>query len=226
MRNLLLILLALLPAPVFFFFIMRGLVITKAKWFLIAAISLAAAASIALVYYVQLTGVGLIPRDKLHAQPYATLINLFFIGPSEELAKFIPVLLLVWRSREFKNVYDGILFSSVMAIAFATIENVYGCLQFGLTTAIGRIFFSVPLHVAFGVFTGYFLGQAKMAGTSKEACYYLIKGIVLVSFLHGSVDALFEWSVNVRLTCLFLVVPLLIFFMIKTIRAERKKLFQ
>lgn len=226
MRNLLLILLALFPAPVFFFFIMRGLVISKTKWLLIATLSLMSAGSIALVYFVQKTGVSYIPAAQLHAQPYATLINLFFIGPSEELAKFIPVLLLVWRSKEFKNVYDGILFSSVMAIAFATIENVYGCLQFGLTTAIGRIFFSVPLHVAFGVFTGYFLGHAKMAGDSKRACRYLIQGIVLVSFLHGLVDALFEWSLTTRLVGLFLVVPLLIFFMIKTIRAERKKLFQ
>lgn len=224
MKTLFLAIIALLPVPVFFYLIMRGVVISKTRWILVTAIILLSGVSVVLVYFIQSAGVNYTPFLSLNGQPQASLTNIFFIGPSEEVVKFIFVFLLVWRSREFRAVYDGIFFSATMAIAFVTIENVYGCLQLELVTAIARLFLSVPLHVAFGVFMGYFLGQARMAINPKLACLYLIRGIVMVSLIHGLIDASLGWSVTAKVFCILNVVPLMIVFTARLLLVEKKKL--
>jgi len=49
----------------------------------------------------------------------------------------------------------------MVAMGFATIENIIFVMQGGVTTGIVRMFSTVPAHATFAVIMGYYLGKAK-----------------------------------------------------------------
>ena len=123
----------------------------------------------------------------------ATAFVMYFgvVALLEELAKFLAAYLLVYRSRLFKQVYDGILFCGMAALGFATVENLIYVLTAGdeaLGVAIGRALTAVPSHVAVGVVMGYGMGKAREArGTAKEH-EWLILGLGAAILMHGAYD--------------------------------------
>jgi protease PrsW len=113
--------------------------------------------------------------------------NAFIIvGCSEEGSKFAMLRLYAYPKKSFDEPFDGIVYSVMVAMGFATLENIGYVYQHGIGTAIIRMFLSVPAHAAFGVIIGYYTGLAKF---NKEKAIMLIgKGLVLAIFFHGSFD--------------------------------------
>jgi protease PrsW len=108
------------------------------------------------------------------------------VALSEELSKFMMVRLYAYPKKAFDEPYDGIIYSVMVAMGFATLENIGYVYQHGLGTAIMRMFLSVPAHGAFGVLMGYYIGLAKF---NKEASGWLmLKGLLLSVFFHGAFD--------------------------------------
>src|SRR5436309_1089760 len=58
--------------------------------------------------------------DGISMSPVPLAIGCFLIiGPCEELAKFLSVRLVMYRSREFDEPLDGIIYASAAALGFA-----------------------------------------------------------------------------------------------------------
>ncbi|UCG42114.1 MAG: PrsW family intramembrane metalloprotease [candidate division WOR-3 bacterium] len=51
--------------------------------------------------------------------------SLLIVGLVEESWKFLVVRLYACRAREFDEPYDGIMCAVVVALGFATLENIY-----------------------------------------------------------------------------------------------------
>lgn len=67
-------------------------------------------------------------------------------------------LLAVWRayrSPEFDEVMDGIVYCATAALGFASVENVFYVLSGGVETGILRVILSVPGHGPNGSLMGY-----------------------------------------------------------------------
>jgi len=82
----------------------------------------------------------------------------------EEAVKFILLYFLIWRTKEFNEPFDGIVYAVFISLGFAAVENVLYVLDpflGGLETAFSRAFLAVPGHMLFGVFMGYYMGFAK-----------------------------------------------------------------
>ena len=79
----------------------------------------------------------------------------------EEFSKFIFVRGILYRNKNFNEPFDGIVYSVMVGMGFATTENLYYVLNYGEATAILRMFTAVPAHALFAVLMGYFLGKAK-----------------------------------------------------------------
>jgi RsiW-degrading membrane proteinase PrsW (M82 family) len=81
----------------------------------------------------------------------------------EEYAKYLVVKRGVYRSAEFNEPMDGLVYSSAAALGFASIENlVYLAGSSSVVQLmITRAFLSVPGHMLFSSMWGYALGQAK-----------------------------------------------------------------
>jgi protease PrsW len=114
-------------------------------------------------------------------------VNAFIIvGCSEEGSKFAMLRLYAYPKKTFDEPFDGIVYSVMVAMGFATLENIGYVLQHGIGTAIIRMFLSVPAHAAFGIIMGYYAGLAKF--NKEKSVMLFIKGLVFAIFFHGSFD--------------------------------------
>jgi RsiW-degrading membrane proteinase PrsW (M82 family) len=130
------------------------------------------------------------PRLDMYYTDRTVAYYLFFafgvVGFSEEFSKFIMLRWYPYRKQAFDEPLDGIIYSVMVSMGFATLENVLYVNQHGLSTAIGRMFLSVPAHAAFAVLMGYHVGLAKI--DSARSFKHLAKGLLLAIFFHGAFD--------------------------------------
>jgi RsiW-degrading membrane proteinase PrsW (M82 family) len=108
------------------------------------------------------------------------------VGCSEELSKFLMLRLYAYPKQVFNEPFDGIVYSVMVAMGFATVENILYVTQNGIGTALVRMFLSVPAHASFGVLMGYYMGLAKF--NKERAIPLMRKGIFLAILFHGSFD--------------------------------------
>lgn len=107
-------------------------------------------------------------------------------GFTEELFKFIALLLLVWRNPNFNEKYDGIVYGTFVSLGFAGVENVLYVMQDGFATGMARAFTAVPAHAIFGITMGFFFGMAKFYPRQRGS--FLLKAFLLPVLLHGMYD--------------------------------------
>lgn len=114
-------------------------------------------------------------------------------GCSEELWKLLLLLLAIWRSREFDEYYDGVVYACFVSLGFACFENltyVFGQGSYAQALATGsvRAVLSVPGHFLFGVMMGYYVALAKF--DRERNGRWLLLAFVVPMLLHGTFDAL------------------------------------
>ena len=98
----------------------------------------------------------------------------------------LSVKLAAYRSNAFNEVMDGIVYTAVASLGFATVENVLYALTRGLGTILLRAVTSVPGHALLGGIMGYYLGVAKF--TPSREVDLTLEGLVLAMVLHGIYD--------------------------------------
>jgi RsiW-degrading membrane proteinase PrsW (M82 family) len=108
------------------------------------------------------------------------------VALSEELSKFLVVRYFCYPQKRFDEPLDGIVYSVMVSMGFATIENINYVFTNGYSTAFVRMFLSVPAHATFGVVMGYFIGKAKFDRTNRFK--YLFTGLLLAVLFHGTFD--------------------------------------
>lgn len=103
----------------------------------------------------------------------------------EELGKYIMLRGYSYRLKAFNEPFDGIVYSVMVSMGFAGLENILYSMQ-GMGTAILRAFTAVPAHATFAVAMGYYVGLAKF-NPQKSALYQFI-GVSLAVIFHGFYD--------------------------------------
>jgi RsiW-degrading membrane proteinase PrsW (M82 family)/ribosomal protein S18 acetylase RimI-like enzyme len=114
------------------------------------------------------------------------------VALTEELCKFAALRLYAYPRRSFDEPLDGIVYGVMVSMGFATVENVLYVQQGGMSTAILRMFLSVPAHATFGVLMGYFVGKAKF--DANRSVYLTLAGLFWAVFFHGTYDVLLFWQ--------------------------------
>jgi protease PrsW len=115
-----------------------------------------------------------------------TLVYAFFVvGLAEEMSKFFFLRVYAFPKKDFNEPFDGIVYSIMISMGFATIENVMYVAFEGLGTAVLRMFTAVPLHAVCAIFMGYFVGKAWFA---KHRTWNMILGCGFAVFIHGLYD--------------------------------------
>jgi len=108
------------------------------------------------------------------------------VALSEELSKFLVVRYFCYPKKRFDEPLDGIVYSVMVSMGFATIENINYVFTHGYTTAFVRMFLSVPAHATFGIVMGYFIGKAK--SDSANSFRHLFTGLLIAVLFHGTFD--------------------------------------
>ncbi len=118
----------------------------------------------------------------------ATLLLAFVVVAfTEEGSKYIMLKNYAFPKPEFDEPFDGIIYSIMVSMGFATLENIFYVFENGVGTAILRMFLSVPAHASFAVLMGYYAGLAKFNPSQKS--FYLLKGFLLAVLFHGMFDS-------------------------------------
>jgi len=119
------------------------------------------------------------------------------VALSEEGSKFLVLRCYAYPKKSFAGPFDGIVYSVMIGMGFATIENIEYVHQFGLETGFSRFFLAIPAHASFAVLMGYPAGKAKMAharmrdyGKSDRphAFWLMLQGLLVAVLFHGSFD--------------------------------------
>jgi RsiW-degrading membrane proteinase PrsW (M82 family) len=109
----------------------------------------------------------------------------FVVGISEELSKFIMLRFYAYPKKEFNEPFDGITYSVMVSMGFATLENIMYVFQGGLANAFMRMFTAVPAHATFGIIMGYYVGLAKFRNQSP---LLMLAGLIFAVIMHGAYD--------------------------------------
>ncbi|HEY1201507.1 MAG TPA: PrsW family glutamic-type intramembrane protease [Niastella sp.] len=129
---------------------------------------------------------------------YFILLSFIVVAGSEEGSKYLMLRYYAYRNKAFNEPFDGIIYSIMISMGFATLENIGYVMEFGFQTGILRMFLSVPSHGAFAVLMGYHVGLAKF--DKPRAFQHIIKGLLLAIFFHGAFDFFLLLQNNYQVT--------------------------
>lgn len=129
-------------------------------------------------------------KDRWHREPKALVLRVFLLGavmagpifllerelslpPTifaeffvrialvEELFKVLPLIYVAFRSREFDEPLDGVVYGAAAALGFAAAENAVYALEAGGALALLRAFTSTFIHVGLTGMVGFAVGMAR-----------------------------------------------------------------
>jgi RsiW-degrading membrane proteinase PrsW (M82 family) len=123
------------------------------------------------------------------ANPLEAIILAFaFVGPIEEVTKFLAVRLGPYRDPEFDEPVDGLVYAAAASLGYAAVENLVYIAELGPQVMVGRALFSTLGHVLFSVPWGVALGLRRcVPGTGS---WVVAAGLLAGIALHGLYDAL------------------------------------
>lgn len=113
------------------------------------------------------------------------------IGLSEEFFKRRVVLRHAFNHPAFNEKLDGIVYCSIAALGFATLENVFYIINYSATVPdiwITRALLSVPAHMLLGITMGYYLSMARFCNEPGKCMAYMKKSLYIPAILHGAFD--------------------------------------
>lgn len=124
---------------------------------------------------------------------YGILENMIVVACVEEAGKYVVLRKATWKNPEFNYRFDAIIYSVIVSLGFAVLENVSYAFSYGLATTLIRAVTAVPAHTIFGIFMGHYYGEAKFfsnAGNLAKAKRKMRLAYLVPVFLHGVYDIL------------------------------------
>ncbi len=118
------------------------------------------------------------------------LAGVTVVGATQEFLKYAAVRYSVFRSPEFDERVDGIIYGAAAGLGYATMLNIsYVVGHGGVDLGVGAIRCAVTAlaQASFAGVTGYFLGRAKFEARGP---LWLPAGILLAALLNGLVTVL------------------------------------
>jgi len=110
------------------------------------------------------------------------------IGVVEEVFKLLPFLLILRRIKAFDEKIDGIIYASVLAVGFASFENLGYLTELKGYALVGRAFASPLTHAVFASIWGYLVGSATVL--RRPVFPAAVRGIFIAAVVHGLFDFL------------------------------------
>lgn len=113
--------------------------------------------------------------------------SILIVGMTQEYLKYAVVRFGVYRSAEFDERVDGIIYCAAAGLGYATVLNVHYIIGAGgaqLQVGVLRIVVTALAQASFSGLMGYFLGRAKFENMGR---LWLPGGLLLASALNGVV---------------------------------------
>ena len=118
------------------------------------------------------------------------LFSFFVIALSEEWIKLLFLRVFIMPGKDFNERMDGIVYSVMISMGFATMENILYIIfrDGGMNVAIIRMFTAVPAHASFAILMGYFAGLWHFEKRKGKKLIYLLLTLFVPLAVHGLYD--------------------------------------
>jgi len=141
------------------------------------------------------------------------LVYLFFetffcVALTEEGFKYLVFFTQIKKSPIYNGIYDSIIYSVLVSLGFATVENMLYISDLGVKTAVIRAVTAVPCHAILGVTMGYYMGLSMFAKSKTKKVLYASLSLVVPVLLHGVYNFLVLSSNELFL---FLFIPFMVY---------------
>lgn len=139
----------------------------------------------------------LIAGDLITDMNSYSVYRIIMLAGVEEYAKLFILYLFLYRNKSYDDIYDGFVYSSIIALSFSLIEtfmyvfseNSYS----GMTSlAILRNFTSIPLHITCGIAMGYFVSLEKFSKTKKKKLINMLLALLIPTAIHSVYNVFFS----------------------------------
>ena len=113
------------------------------------------------------------------------LASILVIGFVQEFLVYAAVRYSIYRSREFDERVDGVIYAIAAGLGYATVLNFQYVMEHGgVDIGVGAMTVTVNAlaQAGFAGIVGYFLGQAKFETTPR---YWLALGVALAALFNG-----------------------------------------
>ena len=147
------------------------------------------------------------------------LYSIIGIALVEEGLKYLILIFYNYPKDDFNEPYDGIIYSVMLTMGFALVENIMYVVGDGgdSSVALTRMVLTIPMHATCGVVMGYFLGKAKMEIDNKNQ--KLILAILLPTLIHG----LYNYFLFIELPGLSILIVIFgVIYALKAIKIHQK----
>ena len=126
-----------------------------------------------------------------------SIYKIMILAGVEEYAKLLVLHLFLYKNRAYDDIYDGFVYSSIIALSFAVIETfmyVFNESTYADMTslAILRNFTSIPLHIACGIAMGHFVSLEKFSKVKKWKFINLVLAMAVPIFIHTVYNSFFS----------------------------------
>ncbi|MFP5114756.1 PrsW family glutamic-type intramembrane protease [Bacillaceae bacterium C204] len=108
---------------------------------------------------------------------------LFSYGIFEEFSKWFVLYFIAYRSAEFDEPFDGVVYGTSVSLGFATAENIIYLMSNGVEIAFNRALLPVSSHALFGVIMGFYMSKEKFTPGTK--IFWMVLSLLIPSVLHG-----------------------------------------
>jgi RsiW-degrading membrane proteinase PrsW (M82 family) len=150
----------------------------------------------------------------------AAFYSFAIIGTSEELSKFFFLRIFTLKKKNIHEPYDGILYSVIISMGFATAENILYAFQGGVGVSFVRMFTAVPAHASFAVLMGFFYG---LSFFRKLPVFWMGVGLIIAILFHGVYDFFLLQNDYINLRwAIIAILAIAIFLSIKAIRIDQR----
>ena len=190
MNWLLLLSLALAPVVAVILFVYFGDKHEKEPLRILAYSFLWGCLSVIPAIMLEWTGSMLGLEDASH--PFFTAMYSFgVVALSEEFSKYLFIRYYCFSKPSFDEPFDGIVYSVMVGMGFAALENVgyvFGGKNFNdsLYIALFRMVSAIPAHATFAIVMGYYIGLAKFRHERSLRLFSF--GLLSAIMLHGTYD--------------------------------------
>ena len=119
---------------------------------------------------------------------YVFVNSFVFTALVQEAGKFIVLKKATWKNREFNYTFDAVVYSAAVSLGFALCENVVYLIRSGADADLRRVALSVPGHLFYAVFMGFFYGRARFAegeGKKDDVRKHLAEALFVPVLMNG-----------------------------------------
>jgi RsiW-degrading membrane proteinase PrsW (M82 family) len=111
---------------------------------------------------------------------FSGAVVIAFIALAEEFCKYAALYLATWKHSAFNYRFDGVVYGATVAIGFEVAQAILmlggNAGRAALTAAV------IPIHCIFGIYMGFFYGQAKVREKQKDERGTVIMGMLAIIF--------------------------------------------